>query len=119
MTSSDIDPPDDLPERLITAIEDRSDRDLRVIIDYAQQLLREHPSITDAIESCPGKELALVKDHGAYTIAVVERPDETGEAHGPFAYRVRWEPHIDDEGGRYKWHYLGKVNEDAGGDSDD
>jgi len=119
MTSPDTDPPDDPPEGLITAIEDRSDRELRVIIDYAQRLLRENPSITDAAESCPRKELALVNDHGAYTIAVVERPDETGEARGPFAYRVRWEQHIDDEGGRYEWHYLGKVNEDAGGASDD
>lgn len=116
MTSSDTEPPDDLPEGLITAVEDRSDRELGGIIDYAQQLLREHPSITDAIESRHGEELVRVEDHGAYTIAVVERPDETGEARGPFAYRVRWEPHIDDEGGRYKWHYLGKVNEDAGGD---
>lgn len=119
MTSSDTDPLDDLSEGLITAIEDRSDRELRVIIDYAQQLLREHPPITDVIESRPGEQLVRVEDHGAYTIAVVGRPDETGEACDPFAYRVRWEPLIDDEGGRYKWHYLGKVNEDSGGDSND
>jgi len=57
-----------------------------------------------------------MEDHGAYTIVVVERPNETGEARGPFAYRVKWEPNIDEEGVRYRWHYLGKVHGDTGGD---
>jgi hypothetical protein len=119
MTLSGTDHPENCPAELIAALEDSSDRELREIIEYAQQLLRDRSSITDAIESRHGEELVRVEDHGAYTIIVVERPDETGEARGPFAYRVRWEPHIDDEGGRYRWHYLGKVYEDAGGDSDD
>ena len=115
MTLSEIDPPENVPEELVAVIEDSTDSQLREIINYAQQLLREHPSITDAIESRPGEELVRIEDYGAYTIVVVDRPAETGEARGPFAYRVRWEPHVDDGEGRYKWHYLGRVYGDAGG----
>jgi len=119
MTASDTDPSEDIPERITAVLEDSSDSQLREIIHYAQQLLRERPPLTDAIESRHGEELVRVKDHGAYTIAVVERPDETGEARGPFAYRVKWEPNINDEGGKYRWHYLGKVHGEPEADYDD
>lgn len=99
----------------MTVLEDSSDSQLREIIGYARQLLRGHPPITDVIESRPGEELVRIENCGAYTIVVVERPNERGEARGPFIYRVGWERHIDDEGGRYKWHYLGRVY-DAEGD---
>lgn len=116
MTPSHIAPPEDIPEAVSTALNGSSDSQLREIIHYAQQLLREHPPLTDAIDSREGEELVRVEDHGAYTIAVVERPDETGEARGPFAYRVKWVPNIDDEGGQYRWHYLGKVHGEPGGE---
>ena len=96
-------------EEITAVLENSADGQLREAINYAQQLLREHPPITDAVNSRRREELVCVKDHGAYTVATVVRPSETGEARGPFAYRVKWEPNIDDEGGRYKWHYLGKV----------
>ena len=114
MASSQTDPPKAVPEELIAVLQNSADSQLREIINYAQQLLREHPSITDAVESRHGEELVRVKDHGVYTIAIVVHPDEPDEARGPFAYRVRWEPNIDDEGGRYTWHYLGKVYADSG-----
>lgn len=113
MTAPDTDPPEDLPEEIIQALEASSDRQLREIIHYAQRLLREHPPLTDAIESREGEELVRINDHGAYTTVVVERPEETGEARGPFVYRVQWEPDIDD-GGKYRWHYLGRVNTEQG-----
>lgn len=116
MTSSKIDPPDDVPEEVTSILEGSSDSQLREIIHYAQQLLRDHPPLTDAIEAREGEELVRMEDHGAYTVVIVERPDETGEARGPFAYRVKWEPDIDDGDGQYKWHYLGKVHGDTGGD---
>ena len=116
MASSQTDPPENVPEELIAVLQNSADSQLREIIDYAQQLLREHPPITDAVESRHGEELVRVEDHGAYTIAIVVRPDEPGEAREPFAYRVEWEPTIDDEGGRYEWHYLGKVSGDSGDD---
>ena len=114
MASSQTDPPEDVPEELIGVLTDSADSQLREIISYAQQLLREHPPITDAVESRHGEELVRVEDHDAYTIAIVARPDEPDEARGPFAYRVKWEPGIDDERGRYRWHYLGKVFDDPG-----
>jgi len=116
MTPSKIDPPDDVPEAVTTALEGSSAYQLREIIHFAQQLLRDHPPLTDAIESREGEELVRMEDYGAYTIVVVEHPDETGEARGPFAYRVRWESDLDDGEGRYRWHYLGKVHSDTGGD---
>lgn len=109
MTASNIDPPDGIPEAVIQTLRDSEDHQLRAIIHYAQQLLREHPPLTDAIEARDGEELVRIDDHGAYTSVVVERPDATGEARGPFAYRVQWEPEIDDDGGHYHWHYLGRV----------
>jgi len=116
MTSSNTDAPEDVPEGVTAALEGSSDSQLREIIHYAQQLLRDHPPLTDAIEAREGEELVRMEDHGAYTVVIVERPDETGEARGPFAYRVKWEPDIDDGDGQYKWHYLGKVHGDTEGD---
>ena len=104
---------------MITALDDCSESQLREIINYAQRLLREHPALTDAIESRGEEELVQMEDHGAYTIAVVERPNESGEASGPFAYRVNWEPATDGGDGQYRWHYLGKVHGEARGDTDD
>lgn len=118
MTPSNTDHPNDIPTDIVEALEGCSDRQLRGVIDYVQQRLREHPSLTDAIESRPGEELVRMEDHGAYTIVIVERPDETGEVRGPFAYRVKWESHIDEEGSHYKWHYLGRVSGEEGGDQD-
>lgn len=119
MTPPDTNPPENVPERLSTALEDSSDSQLREIIQYAQQLLREHPPLTDAIESRHGEELVRIADHGAYTIVVVERQDKTGETRGLFAYRVEWEPNIDDEGGQYRWHALGAVHDDTSDDGND
>jgi len=119
MTPSDPSPPEDIPEELIAVLRSSNNSQLRDIVNYAQQLLHDHPPITDAIESRHREELVHVDDHGGYTIAIVERPDETGEARGPYAYRVKWEPYINDEGGRYRWHYLGRVYGDADGGRND
>lgn len=115
MTPSKADFPEDVPEEVTTALEGSNDRQIRAINHYTQQLLREHPPLTDAIEPRKGEELVRMDDRGEYTIVVVERPDATGEARGPFAYRVKWTPNIDEEGGQYRWHYLGKVSGDTVG----
>lgn len=109
MTPPDTHLPEDIPDDVITALEDSSDQQLREIIEYAQRLLKDHPSLTDEIESRESEELVRMEDHGEYTIVIVERPEETGAARGPFAYRVKWETNRDDEASKYKWHYLGKV----------
>jgi hypothetical protein len=118
MTSPDTGRPETIPARIAETLEASSDGQLREIIHYAQRLLREHPPLTDALESREGEELVRMDDHGAYTHVVVERPEETGQARGPFAYMVTWEPTTDEEG-QYKWHYLGRVYRDAGGDRND
>jgi hypothetical protein len=115
MTQSDIEPPDDIPTDVAAALEGSSDGELRAVIHYAQRLLQGRPPLTDEIEARAGEDLVRVEDHGAYTIVVVERPDETGDARGPFAYRVDWAPDIDGGEGKYRWHYLGKVHGDSGG----
>lgn len=112
MSPTDTDHTDDVPEQIKRLLEDSSDSQLREIIHYAQQRLQEHPSLTDEIESRQGEELVRMEDHGAYSIVILERPDETGEARGPFAYRVKWVPNIGDDEGQYRWHYLGKVSDE-------
>lgn len=116
MTSPEIDPPDGVSDDVITALDEADDAQLKETIHYAQRLLREKPTLTDAIESREGEELVRAEDHGAYTVAVVERPDETGVARGPFAYRVEWEPATDGGDGHYRWHYLGRASGGPGGD---
>jgi hypothetical protein len=125
MTRPDADPPDHVPTEVAEALEASDDRQLREIVHYAQRLLREqrpvtdaaeHRSVADAIEPREGEELVRVDDHGGYASVVVERPDQTGEARGPFAYRVQWEPDVDGEGGSYYWHYLGRVAGAEGGE---
>ncbi|WP_267164359.1 hypothetical protein [Halovenus salina] len=116
MTSPNIDPPDDLPEDITEMLEASSDSQLRDIIHYAQRLPGEHPPLTDAIEPREGEEILRIDDHDVYTSVIVERPDETGSARGPFAYRVKWEPEIEGDGGHYWWHYLGRVDIDSGGE---
>jgi hypothetical protein len=108
MASSQTDPPEDVPEELIAVLQNSVDSQLREITNYAHRLLREHLPITDAVESRHGEELVRVEDHGAYTIAIVVRPDESGEARGPFAYRVKWESNIEDDGADTSGSIFGK-----------
>jgi hypothetical protein len=108
--------PDDVPDAVKNALEASSDRQLRATIEYAQRLLGERSRLTDAIEPREGEDIVRIHDHEAYTSVIVERPEETGQAQGPFAYRVQWEPGMDDEDGHYRWHYLGRVAVDSEAD---
>lgn len=119
MTPTRTDTPESIPSEVADTLRGCSDDQLRGIIHYAQQLLREHPGLTDAIEARAAEDILRKEDHGSYTLVVVERPDETGEARGPFAYRVKWEPDVDGEAGKYRWHYLGKVYGEAAGEGRD
>jgi hypothetical protein len=113
MTAHDTDPPADVPDEVVTALDESSDEQLRAVVHYAQRLLRKEPTESDEIEPREGEEIVRTEDHGAYTYVVVEHPDETGEARGPFAYRVKWEPDMNDSG-KYRWHYLGRAEDDPG-----
>lgn len=114
MTPSNIDSPDGNPTDGAETIDGCSERDLREVFHYAQQLLGGRLSLTAAIEARPGEDLVRVEDYDAYTIAVVKRPDEAGDACLQFAYRVKWGPNIDSGTGTYRWHYLGKVLDESG-----
>lgn len=102
---------DELPELIISELEQSSDGQLHAIIDYAQKLLQERNVPTTAIEAREGEEIVRKDDHGAYTIVIVKQPDATGANRGPFAYRVKYEPDIDDGEGRFRWQYLGQVED--------
>jgi len=98
----------ELDEAIVEAFETTDDELLRGVVTYARQCLDDRPPLTDVIEAREHEQLVRMEDEGAYTTVVVERPDESGAARGPFAYMVQWEPHVEDEG-KYKWHYLGRV----------
>ena len=114
MTGTSIDPPEGIPDDVVRALEASSDHQLRKVIHYAQQLVREHASRTAEIEPREGEVIVRVDDKGAYTIVVVERPEESGEARGPFVYRVEWEPAFGEGEGHYRWHYLGRAEDRRG-----
>jgi hypothetical protein len=114
MSTSNIGPPEDVPKSVVRELETSSDPQLREIIHFAQRLLQESLSLTEAIEAREGEKLLRINDHEGYKHVIVERPEASGEARGPFAYLVRWEPEIDGDGGKYRWHYLGRVNPDGG-----
>lgn len=116
MTPTDTDPPDDVPAEIATALEACSDGQLRHVIQYAQRLLQDLPQLTDAIEPRPGEDIVRIEEHDDYTIAIVKRTEESDQSHGQHAYRVKWEPEFDDGGGKYRWHYLGSVDTDSGGE---
>lgn len=113
MTESDVDRPENIPAAVAEAIEDSDDSQLRAIVRYAQQHLRDHPSLSEEIDAREGEELVRIEDHEGYRLVVVKRPGETGDERGPFAYRVTWEPPLAEGEGTYRWHYLGRV--DTGG----
>lgn len=107
----DTDPRNGLPDGLLEAIEQSDDRQLREIIHHAQAILHQRHDPTMALEAREGEEILHTSDHGAYTIAIVRRTDATGPEQGPYVYRVRYEPELHDEEGRFRWHYLGRVDE--------
>lgn len=99
----------ELPETLIRELEQSDDEHLREIIHFAQELLHERHDPTTALEAREGEEILRTTDHGAYKIVIVKRTEQTGQDEGPFAYRVKFEPGLDDGEGEFRWHYLGRV----------
>jgi len=112
MPSNNTDTWNNVPEAVYHALEEGTDEQLRVIIDYAQTLLDERP--TTSIEPRDGEEIVRKEDHGYYTIVVIERSGESDDSSSRFAYRVTWEPAIEGGQGEYHWYYLGRVNTERG-----
>lgn len=111
MSDSDPQPPDYISEQFAAELRESSDSQLRSIIHYAQQLLEEHSPEAEAIEPREGEEIVRIDEQGDHTMVIVKRPDESGEAQGPFAYIVQKQPDIEGENDKYKWHYLGRATE--------
>lgn len=106
------DPGDRLSERIIDELEQSTDRDLRAVIQYAQNLLHQRHDVTPELAAREGEEILRMTDHGPYTLVVVKRTDETGPDQGPFLYRVTTESGIDpDDDETVRWQYLGRVEE--------
>jgi len=116
MTTFDPDPPEAVSDDVVEHLEVSSDVELRAIIDYAQRLLRDETSVTEEIEPREGETLVRTEDHGDYVVAIVERADDADGAGGRYAYRIKWQPEVDDEGGTYRWEYFGQVADASGGD---
>jgi len=107
----------EIPAAVGTAIETGDDSRRKAIVRLARRHLGDRPRLSDVVESREDEALVRMEDNGAYTAVIVERPDAAGEARGPFAYMVQWEPHIDDDGGKYRWHYLGRVLDEERSDA--
>lgn len=110
-STDDPDPSKGLPDLVISELEQSSDRQLRTIIHYAQDLLHQRHDPTTALEPREGEEILRMDDHGPYTLVIVKRTDVTGLNQGPFAYRVKYEPSIEGDEGKFRWRYLGRVEE--------
>lgn len=115
MTTPDIEPPDDLPAPIATALRESHDDQLRAVIHFAQELLWQQPPLTDSLEAREGERIVSTEKQDAYTSVVVEKEDAIGTDGDRFAYRVQWEPSVDGDEGRYRWHYLGRVDDSGGG----
>lgn len=113
MTDPDIEPPEDLPAEIATTLRESDDDQLRAVIHFAQELLWQQPPLTDCLEAREGERIVRTEEHDAYTSVVVEPTESSGSDGDRFAYRVEWEPGVEDEPGQYRWHYLGRI-EDGG-----
>jgi len=115
MPADESDPAAEVPRVVAETLEGLDDRELRAVVHYAQELLGSQSSTTPEIEARPGEELVHVSDEDGYTFVVVEREGATAGVETRVAYRVTWEPDVGEGDGRYRWHYLGSVEDDPGG----
>lgn len=108
--------PDDgdssLPEQLRDDLSELGERELRAVVDYAQQRISDlHQPMSSRIEAGPGEELVRVVEHDGYTEVVKREPCATGcEScpHAPVLYHVRAEARTDGST-HLRWTYLGQI----------
>lgn len=98
----------DIPETVITELDDCTDKQLREIITYARHLLKERRTRSSEIEPRDEhEEIVSIEKKDGHSLVVINderRPD----VH--VLYRVSYETKPDGEG-VYNWEYLGPVNE--------
>lgn len=99
----------DLPETIVTELDQCSDQQLRDVITYAQQLLKQRHDPTVEIEPRhENEEIVSIEDKEGDTLVIVERKEEPMER---VVYHVSYEPDPDGGEGEYHWRYLGPVVE--------
>lgn len=101
----------DLPDDLVTRLDDLSAQQLREVVYHAQRRLSEsNPPVSDRIEAGPGEEIVSVEEHPEYTEVVKREPcgeDCPDCPHGPYLYHVYEELYPDGESSLH-WVFLGR-----------
>lgn len=107
-------PPEGLPDRLVSDLDQLNDDQLRKTIIHAQELLQFHEETSSPIEPGPGEDIVRITEHDGYTEVVKRVPCAEGCSdcpHGPYLYHVRQERHSDGEETPH-WTFLGTVQPD-------
>lgn len=104
------DPPADLPEAVVSALQGLDAHDLRETVAYAQELLQVHHDPTEGIEPAPGEEIVEITEYPEYTVVVKREPcgkDCEECPHGPYVYHVTRERRPDGTE-HFHWSFIGR-----------
>lgn len=104
-------PPADLPEGVVSELQQLTAHELRETIVYAQELLQVSHAPTEQIVPSPGEEIVELTRHEGYTKVVKREPcgNDCEECpHGPYVYHVTRERRPDGEE-RYHWTFIGRL----------
>lgn len=107
-------PPEDLPEQLVSDLDQLNADELRKTIIHAQELLQFHEGTDPPIEPSPGEDIIRVTEHEGYTEVVKWVPcgeDCSDCPHGPYLYHVTQE-HYPDGKEEPHWIFIGAVQSD-------
>lgn len=106
--------PENVPDDLAARLAALDAAELRSVIAYAESLLPPAPKPRDLLEERPGEQILNVNEEDGHTEVVKEQPCVEGCEncpHGPYLYRIRVRPSVDDEGGpTLRWDFLGSVS---------
>ncbi|MDS0282694.1 hypothetical protein [Haloarcula onubensis] len=103
-------PPVDLPDEIVSVLQDASVHDLRETVLYAQELLRHQHVPPQEIEPLPGEEIVEVTEHDDHLTVVKRQPCSEGCAdcpHGPYVYEVTREHRPSGET-HLHWAFIGR-----------
>ncbi|MFY4814329.1 hypothetical protein ACOJIV_16730 [Haloarcula sp. AONF1] len=102
-------PPVDLPDHIVSVLEQASVHDLRESVIYAQELLQSHHEPTEQIEPLPGEEIVEIKGEGKRFTVLKREPCTDGCSdcpHGPYVYEVKREKRPNGET-HFHWTFMG------------
>ena len=107
-------PPEGVPERVVSELNDLSPEELRKTIIHAQELLNFQDESPSSIEPRSGDDIIRVIEYDDYTEVV--KQVYCGNTcdncpHGPYIYHVTRESHPDGSETEY-WRFVGDVQLD-------